>query len=415
MTVRALFESDMDRGRCFAIVVALVLVGALWAPTLDGPPGYAAHEAADSTADWLVTRTALDGGDPYADIASIAESQEPTYVVFRVPSMGPGDFVHPRPPGALLLQVPLTLLSTPALHVLMAMTVTGALAGLIILSRHIAGLPVWTVYAGILIGVLARPVALAVAFGVQSGIIALLVVAGWWWTREKDGWRGGVAIGLAATLKLFPALLVLVLLRFRRFKAATALLVTLAVLNLAGMAVFGIGLSEVKQGLDEAVVTWLPFDANASIGAALDWLGVQAGTAGTLSWVIAGAAAVVFLIRPPRFDWAFAVVLVLALLGSPLSWEHYDLALIPFVALAWRDARTGLPRVAIGIWATSFVLSGVVHRLDLSVWLKVLLTGSVAFATRLVLLAALLILAWARQERSLPAAPSDAPIEASAG
>jgi hypothetical protein len=394
--------AEMDRGRSVSIVVALLIVGALWSLTADGPGDFRADEVADSTADWLVTRAALDGADPYSDVRDLAEASPTSYVVFRGKSMGDGAFVHPRPPGALLLQTPIVLLDPRLLHAVMAMTITGALGVMLIVSQRLTNAPLWAVYLGIVALVVARPTAVGVVFGVQSGVIALLVLGGWMLNRGSDSALGGAAVGLAATLKLFPALLFLVLVRYRRYRAAGSLVMVTLTLNLTGMWLFDIDLSDVRRGLDEAVTTWLPFNANASIGAALDWFGMATATAASTSWPLAAALAVGVVLARPHEDLAYAMVLVLALLGSPLSWEHYDIALIPFAAMGWSHGPGKVGRFLIASWAAVFVASGVVHRLPISTDMSVLLTGSIAFGARWVLLLGLGLVALAGRRATRP-------------
>ncbi|MCU1283085.1 MAG: putative integral rane protein [bacterium] len=196
-----------------------------------------------------------------------------------------------------------------------------------------------------------------------SGFIAFLYFMAWYLLRRGEEVAAGVLLGCACTFKLFPGLLVLVLLLARRWRAVFAAAATYVAIFVYMTAHFG-WVSWAQYASTEQVITnyWIGNQHNASIfGVALRILrpaclgaGISrpAGTAIALvlggalfggSWWVCRKA-----LRERRLDLPFALFATLSVFMNPFTFEHY-FALLVFplcVALtAWWGAwERGMPR-----------------------------------------------------------------------
>jgi hypothetical protein len=182
--------------------------------------------------------------------------------------------------------------------------------------------------------------------GQWGALLCLLVVAGWYGIRRDRPILGGVAIGVAVSLKLFPALMLLYfLLRHRR--ACWAGVATILILNTATMAVVGPQfyldyLSTARSVVD----TWGGDLDNCSLLGALhhlgDLLGIPALSSravfmATALLLVAVICLLVLAARPsvPRIDFEFSLFVVAMTFLSPTCWFHYFVVLLlPLTLLA---------------------------------------------------------------------------------
>jgi alpha-1,2-mannosyltransferase len=213
-----------------------------------------------------------------------------------------------------------------------------------------------------------QPVLAAVRDGQVSVLIGVLMIAGWAGMRERAGGGSGVAIGIAAALKLYPALL-LALLALRRRAALVAALITMVA-------------SATIVSLIAGAQAWADFARAAAIIAASfagepHNLAVVARLAGVTpsGWLLAAyvATSVVMLLatiavvlRRERSraqchttDLEFALFISLAFLLSPVAWHHYVFMLAQPLAVALAAAITSRGRLAIGAWAAAVLLLSV--------------------------------------------------------
>jgi hypothetical protein len=282
----------------------------------------------DLRADRLVTKAAIDGLDPYAPVDSLAD---------RYGSDLHWDHVHPRTPGALVLQLPLAFLSESLLRSVAVGMTAAALAGTVLVGlrlwdpRLVVSLAVVAVFA------ITSPAVESATVGAQSSVVAFLLAVAWWRARHREDAVAGVALGVAVTLKLFPWLIV-VLLMFRRPRTGLVAIGSGVVLNGLGLLYPGVDVPGVVTALSST--TWSGSSAlNGSVVRLLD--GVISHTALALALAAVGLAATFLIARQTwSFDRQWFAVLGVCLVVSPLVWRHYALALIP--ALLWMAARTGL-------------------------------------------------------------------------
>ncbi len=307
----------------------------------------------DLRADRLTALAVLDGADPYVAVDHLAH---------RYGSDLRGwTHVHPRTPGALVLQTPLAMIPESGLRYM-------ALAGsaLAIVATVAVALRVWPVRPliglAICLGVGVTSVAVeAAAVGAQSSVLALFLAVGWWRLRDGDDPWAGLAVGLAVTLKIFPWLLLIVLLA-RRKQAAGAAVVTLGALNGVGLLIPGVTLTGAFDAVSSANLS-----ASAGLNAsAARYLGESLPVEVlSLGLAAAGAAAAVaFTSSKWDFDRQWFAVLAVSVAVSPLIWRHYALVLIP--ALIWLWARGGRTGMAIAVVAALCLL---VPMPLVSVWL----------------------------------------------
>lgn len=193
-------------------------------------------------------RAALAGGDVYA----AAPPAHPGYRFLYPPVVVTAVLPHAlagSPAGAYALQAALNLLTAAALAGLLVRTVERARGPLPRVDRLlIAGYAV--VSPGVATTLVLGQVNLQLALAVAVGVLAV--------ERSREA-AGGVAFALAATVKLFPALVGVWLARVRAWRAILAATATGVGLLLAGAALFG-------PDLTVAYLT-VTLPAEASVGA----------------------------------------------------------------------------------------------------------------------------------------------------
>jgi len=200
-------------------------------------------------------------------------------------------------------------------------------------------------------------------YGQVNVFLVVMVLADLAWIeRDRDRGLGGALIGIAAGIKLTPALFAVYLLATRRYRAAAtagaafAATVAVAFALVPGDAARYWGLSF----LDPAHVGRIQNVANQSL------LGALARVLHTLAvgpvWfpvaAAVGAAGILLAARAGRAGQAaqaFALCAVTSLLVSPISWSHHWVLAVPALLVAlvaaarrWpgRSAALGLAAVA---------------------------------------------------------------------
>jgi alpha-1,2-mannosyltransferase len=242
----------------------------------------------------------------------------------------PDHWVYPaaRTPGGLLVASPAILVPDPWLPVVAQVASVAALLAVCYLAARIGRFPAWA--GGVAAVVLARqPVMLDQYSWGNSGMwVAVLVVAAWFLLPSK--WAG-VLVGVAAVVKAWPAVLILVLLYGRETRragwwaAGSAAGLTSAGLLLPGSSIGG-AVSAVLGGSGFAA-----FPSNMSAAGLWD-LPVWAG-------MLVGLAVVAVGLRLD-VDWRMTAAVVGGLLASPITWPRYWLAAVPVVFVVAREAVT---------------------------------------------------------------------------
>jgi hypothetical protein len=203
----------------------------------------------------------------------------------------------------------------------------------------------------------------ALVTGHISFVLFLLLTLAWRDARRGRWTRSAVALGLGLSVKPFLLMLVPFYLWRRQWKATAALAGTVALCYLAGLVVFGIDNNRSWLERMRLAESWAWLPMNASIVGLLTRsfsANIWYANMGPLSpetikviWLALGvplgllSLAAVAPDRSPRgVDRAFGLLLVGALLLSPLGWTYYfPLAIGPVLMLA---SSWGRDRAAAG-------------------------------------------------------------------
>ncbi|GAA2204723.1 hypothetical protein GCM10009787_73010 [Streptomyces bangladeshensis] len=271
---------------------------------------------------------------------------------YRVPGT-PYGFTYP--PFAAVAMLPLALLGRTT-AIVMSLLVN--LAALAVVLRVLAG-PRWRRHGWyrwtlcLCLLALFEPLRDTVSFGQVNLVLLALVLADAWLLATGRGRWAGAGIGLAAAVKLTPALFIgLLLLAGRRRAAGTAAAVAAAATALAVRADPAASRFYWTEALwDTGRVGRLDYVSNQSLQGVLARLGESGrplwATAVLLTlgvWAWRGRRAVA------AGDWtaAFALTGAAACLVSPITWVHHLVWLLPSFAVL---VRAGHPRIAAALYA----------------------------------------------------------------
>lgn len=264
---------------------------------------------------------------------------------------GDGHLVFTYPPFAALTAV----LTAPLLQwwgqLLWTVASSGALVGVVWLSfRHAIGQvradrrPL--LFGGVcLLAILTRPFAEHIAMGQVNIFLALLCLLDLCAPRRR--WPQGVLVGLAAALKLTPAVFIVYLALTGRTRGARN-----AVLTFAGATAVGFLLlptasldywtSAIFQG--DRVTGSLAYTSNQSLLGAMSRL--VPSPLSPAAWLVATLVVVVIGFRRARDAHragdelgGVAVTAAVGLLISPISWLHHFVWLIPMLGAVVANGR----------------------------------------------------------------------------
>lgn len=261
------------------------------------------------------------------------------------------------PPAAALVFTVLTVLPWPAAAALMTAASEAALAATLYVALRLRPVPAWLsrpaaarlALSSAAAFVWLEPVRTTLSYGQVNILLVLLIT--WDLSRPDRGTDSGrlkgAGIGLAAGLKLTPAIFILYLLATRRYRAAAVASAVFAGTVAIGLVVLP-GSSAWYWGgtfLDPAHVGDVGLTMNQSLS------GLIARGTGSLHpspvWlaavVLAGLAGLALAARAGRDgDEAagFSLCALTGLLVSPISWTHHWVIAIPALLLAavrlWR-------------------------------------------------------------------------------
>lgn len=299
----------------------------------------------DIQADWLVAKAAVDGLDPYVGVEELAAHYEVDYA-FNRPDDSPEDASHPRTPGAIILSLPLAAVPYDDLAV-----VTNGLGLLLIAGAAYYPLrrahPL-VIVAVVLICLTSRTAVWALRFATQAPILAacaafMLPVI------RKDRASAGIALGIAATLKAFPMLMIIPLAFMRRWKAVGWAIGTSVALNAVGLMLPHIHLGRAVEALSAASDRWFQLGGNISLARQLDLLTGIGRPMATLLILAVGVAALSFVLWRMHLpaDAQLLLGAAAAVLLSPLTWESYLLFVLPFVVVTLMNSDETVQRWSI--------------------------------------------------------------------
>ena len=311
-----------------SLVVWLVVVLALVHPTFVDVRVYRAEG-----------RALLDGLDLYGPLAGITS-------------------VNTYPPFAALVFVPTAWASLATVE---AASVVVNLVLLVVVSRlslRLVGGPVTASATLVLAGVAlwSEPVTTTLLYGQVN--LALLALVLWDATRPQESPLRGIGFGLAAAIKVTPALLVVYLLLTGRTRAAavagatfvTALAVSAAVDANATWSywtrhLFEVGrMGRLENSVNQSVRGWLVrADHTRDVPPAELVL--------VLVVLVAGLACAVLAHRRLGDAWGLPAAAVTGLLVSPISWSHHWVWCVPILALLWCQARVWVVPTLLVFWS----------------------------------------------------------------
>lgn len=305
------------------VAVLAAFTAALW----DGP-----LRGTDSTLDWLVVQAASTGVNPYTPLDELG-------AMFGVEGLSPG--VAPRLPGALVV-----------LSGLLPFSVAGAFDTMLLLnSAALIVLFIWALpqlaWSKRHLVVALSPALLASTavysnfrLGQWSILIALLIAFAWLRAVRLPA-LSGAALGVAAALKLWPALVLVPLVFGRNRRAVAAATGMFAGLNALGLLIYRLAPSEVIIGMS-ASTTWTNHPGNGSV---FGFIGLGPATLGLVVTVAVGALVLAWNRAPATMA---PLAIVLGTLVSPVSWEHYDVALI--AVAVWCLGQNQTTRLIGALW-----------------------------------------------------------------
>ena len=320
----------------------------------------------DDTGQWLfkldsfvyyeAVRQWLDGGDLYSWYANPGQHLWPfTYTPLAAWVISPLTWMSYQQATVLLI------VATPLCA---AVTAYAVLRRLAVAPRMARSLAPWLA----LIGVIAlEPFPKTMEYAQVNAILMALVAVDLFLVPERSRWRGALS-GLAAAIKLTPAVAILVLLARREWRAAATMAGSAVGLTLlAALAAPAESWEFFTSAMwDPGRAGFADYSGNQNLKGAIARGLPEA--AWNLTWAVCSLLAVVaawFLCRRldrlrgaggvaggPRQDdglilsLQISVVMVLGLLISPISWSHHWVwclpALMSVAAATWRWRSTAL-------------------------------------------------------------------------
>lgn len=303
--------------------------------------------ANDFVYDYLSARALVEGDDPY-DRLDVLERRYLRSEPFGVRDVARS---NPHPPALIVALGPLGNLSLPAAR---ATWLAIGAAAYVLAGFLVARAVGWSVATAVAVGVgvLAVPVVgRDLTYGQSNGLLLLLLVLCWRAVRSGRLLAlGGAALGVAGALKLFPLLLLVPLLRLRRFTAA--LWAGGAFLASTLVASVVVGFSRVAELATDIgpknAAEWGPAPMNLSlVSIPRRWLTsngwYDAADLGALATVLAAIVfialvGVVLVHRGGRTGDLFWSTIPVMLLASPITWDFSLPLVLPLALLLVRSS-----------------------------------------------------------------------------
>ncbi|MEU3184560.1 glycosyltransferase 87 family protein [Streptomyces sp. NPDC006923] len=276
------------------------------------------------------------------------------------------------PPFAAILFVPTTWLPVGALKVAFVAGNAALMALFVHLSWRFAGLRTGRapVVVAVALGLWLEPVFQTVLFGQINLALACLVL--WDLSRPEHALGKGFALGVAAGIKLTPAVFIVYLLMTGRVRSGLIAVASLTGTVLLGVLVLPEASGEFWTGrLFETGRVGKTFVVdNQSLRGLLARFS-HSPEPGAVWVVTAGLTAVAGLwtarravVRAGLETWGVLVTALTALLVSPISWSHHWVWCVPLLAVLIAEGRLRTA-AAVGVVWTARSFWAVPHRGDL--------------------------------------------------
>jgi hypothetical protein len=335
-------QSSPDTPRVFGTRAALVLLlasAATFAVTVPRIRAALDRQPADLVVDHRAARAFLDGYSPFsaegARRAGVAE-------------LGATGLGHP--PTTSFWMLPLARLELQTASAVVGWTSVVTLAAGLALAAHALGAPLVLAALAFAYVVSAPFFLYHLMLGQISQLIAFAILLAWLALRSDRQAAAGVALGVACTLKLFPAVMVLYCAVTRRWRAvAVAAGVYLAVAAVMTARFGARSWAVFFSAQKEVANAWMSNVANQSLHGIAQRLVSPACelpqpvvTGALVASTLASVLLLAWAAREARaasVNLGFATFAVLAVLTSQWAWEHYDVLLLLPLAIAAAEAR----------------------------------------------------------------------------
>ena len=279
--------------------------------------------------------------------------------------------VNAHPPTSVLLVLPFALLDYPDAFLTWNLFSLSALAVSVwLIARELKlHFSAWAILPLVGLLLMCGPLQQQINQG-QLNLVLLLLITGTW-VADRRGWPivAGTLLGAAAAIKLFPAFLFLYFLVRGKWKSlaagvASALAFTAITAGVLGTAAYQGYIQEALPRVSLFRDWWANcsltgfwcklFNAPSHHVVEL-WSSPWLARGGIVISCLLVTAVRVQLIRKAHSkadtDLAFGLTIVVMLLVSPITWDHYFLLLLPTIAILW--TRIGSPPLA------GWILSGI--------------------------------------------------------
>jgi alpha-1,2-mannosyltransferase len=278
----------------------------------------------------------------------------------------PNELLFIYPPFAAIFAIPLTVFDSSSAQLLWLLGMVAALGYAVVRMLKSMGMRAGGAMfslAALLVGVIAwlEPLRLTAELG-QINIVLLVLVVGDLLATGRSKWSG-IGIGLAAGIKLTPALFIVYLLVTRRIRAAFVAMAAFA-------ATVGLGFVVAPS---DSTTYWLHgrFDdvnrishdplANTSVTGLLLRLHGSPTMATIAAAVVAAVAVVIAAMayRRGQAVLAIAIVGMASAAASPFSWSHHWVWFAPLVVhLGFRGYVEGSRFAAAAMWLLCALVGG---------------------------------------------------------
>jgi hypothetical protein len=150
---------------------------------------------------------------------------------------------------------------------------------------------------------------------------------------QGDKPLAGLWLAIAGTLKLFPLILLALLISRRAKKTVIATVVILLGLNLIPLLLSNVTLQSTWVALTTTAESWFDISANIGLASTLErTLGLSISPA-IIGAIVIVVSSVTVLVRKASLGVASTLLVSAGILALPLAWPHYILAVVPAVML----------------------------------------------------------------------------------
>lgn len=267
--------------------------------------------------------------------------------------------INAHPPCTLFIVLPFAFLPYVQAMLLWNLVMLGLFLCSMVFVLKTLNLPWrwWSLFPAGTLFLLCGPVQSQINQGQWNFLLLALLLATYYFDLKKKPWLSGISLGFAAAFKLSPLFLVLWFVLDRKWKNLFAFILSFMACNLLAIIVFGLAdtrdyLFRVLPGVSEfegypGNISWNgfmsklffpehpellpPLKLAPTLGKALALI-LQ--VAFTSLWVV-----LFFLPMPEKRERLFFLGIVIMLLVSPITWDHYLVLALPALAFSWRDLR----------------------------------------------------------------------------